>query len=103
MIQYYCETQQLFTVPPNAFNPPPKVNSAVVRLIPRDKAALERINITVFAEIVKYAFQQRRKTIRNSLKNIINDDMFTAANIDPQARAENLSVEDYIKLANLRK
>jgi len=103
MIQYYCETQQLFTVPPNAFNPPPKVNSAVVRLIPRDKAALQRTDITLFAEVVKLAFQQRRKTIRNSLKEKVSIDIIMAANIDPQARAENLSVEDFVRMTNLLK
>lgn len=101
MIQYFCQTEKLFSVPPNAFNPPPKVNSAVVRLIPHEAAALQRADISVFSQVVKLAFQQRRKTIRNSLKTIINADIFSAANIDPQARAENLSVEDFIKLANL--
>lgn len=101
MVQYYCETQQLFTVPPNAFKPPPKVNSAVVRLIPRDTEVLQQTDINLFSELVKLAFQQRRKTIRNSLKNLCNTETFSAAHIDPQARAENLSVQDFVRLTEV--
>ena len=100
MLQAYCEVVSLFTVGPGAFRPPPKVDSAVVRLLPR---APERIGIDDrkrFADVVRAAFGQRRKTLRNALRNVCDEDIIRAAGIDPQARAEQLEVADFVRLAN---
>ena len=99
MLQYYCDMHKLFTVAPNAFHPPPKVYSAVVRLIPKRNLD-PHFNRKLFADIVNHAFQQRRKTIHNSLKSMVNTEALVSANINPQARAENLSVDDYVRLVN---
>jgi 16S rRNA (adenine1518-N6/adenine1519-N6)-dimethyltransferase len=100
MLQAYCEVTSLFTVGPGAFRPPPRVDSAVVRLLPR---APERIGIddrVRFADIVRAAFGQRRKTLRNALRKVCEEDGIRAAGIDPQARAEQLEVADFVRLAN---
>lgn len=101
MVQYYCQTQSLFDVPPEAFYPAPKVTSSIVRLRPhatREKALDE----VLFAAIVREAFSQRRKTISNSLKAYCTAEDFAACGIDPRSRAENLSLSDYIKIANFK-
>lgn len=100
MLQAFCEVTALFAVGPGAFNPPPKVDSAVVRLLP---LAPERIGIddrARFADIVRAAFGQRRKTLRNALRQVCDEDVIRAAGIDPQARAEQLPVADFVRLAN---
>jgi 16S rRNA (adenine1518-N6/adenine1519-N6)-dimethyltransferase len=102
MLQAYCEVTALFTVGPGAFRPPPKVDSAVVRLVPR---APERIGIDDrrrFADIVRAAFGQRRKTLRNAVRNICDEETIRAVGVDPQARAEQLEVADFVRLANQR-
>lgn len=99
MLQAYCEVTALFKVPPGAFRPPPKVDSAVVRLVPRPP---ERIGIDDprrFAAIVRAAFGQRRKTLRNALNGVCTVADMAAAGIDPQARAEQLAVADFVRLA----
>ena len=95
---FYCD--KLFKVPSGAFQPAPKVDSAMLRLTPRgSKNGIK--DSERFAEIVKAAFSQRRKTLRNNLKKIITTEQFQKININPSLRAENLSVEDFIKLANI--
>ena len=101
MLQAYCTVTALFKVPPGAFRPPPKVDSAVVRLVPHPS---ERIGIEDprrFAEIVRAAFGQRRKTLRNALGTVCTAEQIVAAGIDPQRRAEQLEVADFVRLANL--
>ena len=101
MLQAYCTVTSLFKVPPGAFRPPPKVDSAVVRLVPRPP---ERVGIDDprrFADIVRAAFGQRRKTLRNALGNVCDTEQIVAAGIDPQTRAEQLEVADFVRLANL--
>lgn len=100
MIQYYCQVEDLFVIPPEAFDPPPKVYSKYVRLIPHTHKPYIAKDETLFADIVREAFNQRRKTIRNSLKKWVNDDRFAQLDISPTQRAENLSVADYVRLAN---
>ena len=90
----------LFDVPPGAFNPPPKVDSTVIRMWPRKKQ-FEIDCRSSLAKIVSAAFSQRRKTIRNGLRKLISEDQFEIANIDPKQRAENLSVEDFVTLSNV--
>ncbi|MDN8645856.1 16S rRNA (adenine(1518)-N(6)/adenine(1519)-N(6))-dimethyltransferase RsmA [Stenotrophomonas indicatrix] len=100
MLQAYCEVTSLFVVPPGAFRPPPKVDSAVVRLVPRDPASIDIKNHKRFAEVVKAAFGQRRKTLRNALNNVVSAEQFVAAGVRPDARAEQLDVAEFIALAN---
>jgi 16S rRNA (adenine1518-N6/adenine1519-N6)-dimethyltransferase len=100
MLQALCEVESLFDVPPAAFRPPPKVDSAVVRLIPR---APERIGIddhARFARVVRDAFGQRRKTLRNALSRICEGAAIEAAGLRPDARAEQIEVADFVALAN---
>ncbi len=100
MLQSYCEVTSLFVVPPGAFRPPPKVDSAVVRLVPRDPATINIRDHKRFAEVVKAAFGQRRKTLRNALNNVVSAEQFAAAGVRPDARAEQLDVAEFIALAN---
>jgi len=112
MLQYSYHMECLFTVPPDAFEPPPKVMSAIVRLIPRDKGKVgagdtvpyDQNDIAkdeaLFARIVAAAFSQRRKMLRNTLRDFIDEAGLTALGISPTARAEALGVSDYVRLAN---
>lgn len=100
MLQAYCTVTALFTVPPGAFRPPPKVDSAVVRLVPRHPASIGIHDPARFAAVVRAAFGQRRKTLRNALQAVCDADALHAAGIDPQARAEQLPVTDFVHLAN---
>ncbi|OBU63807.1 16S rRNA (adenine(1518)-N(6)/adenine(1519)-N(6))-dimethyltransferase [Stenotrophomonas maltophilia] len=100
MLQAYCQVTSLFVVPPGAFRPPPKVDSAVVRLVPRDAATVGIHDHARFAEVVKAAFGQRRKTLRNALNNVVSAEQFAAAGVRPDARAEQLDVAEFIALAN---
>ncbi len=101
MLQAYCTVTALFVVPPGAFSPPPKVDSAVVRLVPlpADKVAVR--DHARFAAIVRDAFGQRRKTLRNALSRLCDAAAFEAVGIDPGLRAEQIDVADFIRLANL--
>lgn len=100
MLQAYCQVTSLFVVPPGAFRPPPKVDSAVVRLVPRDPATININDHKRFAEVVRAAFGQRRKTLRNALNNVVSAEQFAAAGVRPDARAEQLDVAEFIALAN---
>jgi 16S rRNA (adenine1518-N6/adenine1519-N6)-dimethyltransferase len=101
MMQYYCETEHLFDVPPESFDPAPKVMSSIVRLTPHRQPPVQVENIDNLNRIVTQAFSQRRKTLRNSLKNLIPDNALEAVSIDPKLRAENLTLQDFAKLSNL--
>lgn len=100
MIQYYCQPTLLFDIPPTAFYPPPQVISSMVQLIPYAEDPYLVSDKLLFATIVKEAFNQRRKTLRNSLKNIVNDNIWANLNIPSTLRAENLSVKDFVNLTN---
>ncbi|MCL7715107.1 16S rRNA (adenine(1518)-N(6)/adenine(1519)-N(6))-dimethyltransferase RsmA [Stenotrophomonas mori] len=100
MLQAWCEVSALFVVPPGAFRPPPKVDSAVVRLVPRDPATVGIDDPVHFAALVKAAFGQRRKTLRNALSGKVDEAGFAAAGVRSDARAEQLDVVDFIALAN---
>jgi 16S rRNA (adenine1518-N6/adenine1519-N6)-dimethyltransferase len=101
MMQYYCATELLFDVPPESFDPAPKVMSAIVRLVPHQQPPVEVNDIKMLNRVVVQAFSQRRKTLRNSLKKLIEEDAIIALNIDPTLRAEALSLADFAKLSNL--
>ncbi len=100
MLQAKFRILRLFVVPPGAFRPAPKVESAVARLVPlgKDKPAIA--DEALFARIVAAAFSQRRKTLRNAVSALCTTAMLEAAGIDPGARGETLSVEDFVRLAN---
>lgn len=100
MLQAYCRVEALFVVPPQAFRPPPKVDSAIVRVLPRERAEISVADHGCFADVVRAAFGQRRKTLRNALSKLADAHALSAAGIDPGARAEQLAVDDFIRLAN---
>jgi len=97
MTQFYCQAQALFTVSANSFDPPPKVESAIIRLTPNTDAY--EVNAQQLGKIVQQAFSQRRKTIRNSLKNWFDATQLESLGIDPTARPETLDLATFIKLA----
>ena len=99
MLQYRCRVEPLFAVGPEAFRPPPKVWSAVVRLVPRETFAVAVRDESRFAEIVRRAFAQRRKTLRNSLRELLDAEQIEAAGIDPGARPETLGLEAFAALS----
>lgn len=100
MLQYHLAMEYLITVPPEAFEPAPKVESAFVRCVPHVVLPFVANDTALFAKIVMAAFGQRRKTIRNTLKEYLNDDDFEQIKIGSQLRAENLSVKDYVLITN---
>jgi 16S rRNA (adenine1518-N6/adenine1519-N6)-dimethyltransferase len=103
MAQYYANPELMFLVRPGAFNPPPKVDSAIVRLLPKTPEEHQSTDVKLMNQIVTSAFSLRRKTIRNSLKRFLDSDDFVSLAIDPQARAENLSLNDYIAITDYLK
>jgi 16S rRNA (adenine1518-N6/adenine1519-N6)-dimethyltransferase len=101
MLQYHYHMERLFVVPPGAFNPAPKVDSAIVRMIPRKLGAGETAkDPALFARVVTAAFSQRRKMLRNTLRELIDEAGLVALGITPTARAEDIAVADYVRLAN---
>lgn len=99
MAQYLCRTELLFEVPPEAFDPPPKVQSAIIRLTPHASALFPDCDAVLLEKIVKAAFAQRRKTLRNNLKGILPDEAIVALDIDPGCRAETLELAQFVALA----
>jgi 16S rRNA (adenine1518-N6/adenine1519-N6)-dimethyltransferase len=101
MCQYHCAVVPLFTVPPEAFSPRPRVESSYVRLVPHDKPPVDLPDYATFERLVAQAFQQRRKTLRNSLKPIMSAAMIEEAGVDPTLRAEALDINDYAALSKV--
>jgi 16S rRNA (adenine1518-N6/adenine1519-N6)-dimethyltransferase len=100
MIQYRCAVEKLFDVAPGAFTPPPKVDSAVVRLIPHAKPPVAVDDEAQFAKVVRAAFASRRKTLRNNMKGLLSAENMTALGIDPTRRAETLTLAEFAALSN---
>jgi 16S rRNA (adenine1518-N6/adenine1519-N6)-dimethyltransferase len=100
MLQARFRVEKLFVVPPGAFRPPPKVDSAIVRLLPLPLGVIPYRDAHVFAEVVARAFGQRRKTLRNTLKGLVDAALFEELGIDPIRRGETLSVAEFAALAN---
>ncbi|MEH6442333.1 MAG: 16S rRNA (adenine(1518)-N(6)/adenine(1519)-N(6))-dimethyltransferase RsmA [Oceanospirillaceae bacterium] len=100
MAQYYCEIEPLFIVPPEAFDPIPKVDSAIVRLMPYKNKPLVAKDLPTLQKIVKISFSMRRKTLRNNLKNTVTGEQLEALNIDPTRRPETLSLAEFICIAD---
>ena len=99
MAGFFCEMEWLFDVPPGAFRPPPKVMSAIVRLRPKRLGEAERALLPALEQVVRHAFGQRRKTLRNSLRPVFDEKAIVAAGIDPRLRAERLGLTDFLRLA----
>jgi 16S rRNA (adenine1518-N6/adenine1519-N6)-dimethyltransferase len=89
----------LIDVPPEAFDPPPKVDSAVVRLIPRERGAQLEVNEHQLRRVLSAAFSQRRKMLRSTLKPLFSEKELEDLSVLPTARAEELSLEDFVRLA----
>jgi 16S rRNA (adenine1518-N6/adenine1519-N6)-dimethyltransferase len=101
MLQAYCAVTALFKVLPGAFRPPPKVDSAVVRLVPRPSEQIGIVDARRFAQVVRAAFGQRRKTLRNALQGVADSAQIEAAQLRPDARAEQIDVPGFVRLANV--
>ena len=100
MLQYHLQMEYLFTVPPGAFEPAPKVESAFVRCVPHTTLPFIAKDSALFAKIVLQAFSQRRKTLRNTLKGLLDDEGFAQLELSSQLRAENLSVAQFVAISN---
>ena len=100
MLQAQFAIERLFVVPPGAFRPAPKIDSAVARLVPLRARAPEIVDRDRFARLVTAAFTQRRKTLRNALAAEVDVATLERAGIDPGARGETLAVADFVRLAN---
>ena len=98
MLQRRFHLEWLLDVPPTAFDPPPKVESAVVRLIPKSPVEIVPLDEALFARVVQTAFSQRRKTLRNTLGGLMKPEGFAALGIDAGLRAEALPLADYERI-----
>lgn len=98
MVQYHCEVESLFEVPPEAFHPKPKVDSAVVRLMPYRASPYPAVDIAAFEQLLAKAFSMRRKTLANNLKPVLSAVELSDLGIDPLARPEQIAVMDYVKI-----
>jgi 16S rRNA (adenine1518-N6/adenine1519-N6)-dimethyltransferase len=100
MLQYFCQVEHLFNVPSTAFTPQPKVSSAIVRLTPHQHKPLVADDVKTLETIVRNAFNQRRKTLKNSLKDITSEAALEDLGIDLSLRPENLSLAEYVVISN---
>lgn len=101
MLQLRYRLTKLFDVPRGAFRPAPQVTSSIVRMVPRSTAELPDVDADDFARVVAAAFGQRRKTLRNALAAVLDASAIKDADVDPQARAETLEVDSFVRLARL--
>ena len=100
MVQYHCKVEHLFNVGPGAFRPPPKVDSAIVCLVPHEQLPHPAQDYRALDRIVREAFNQRRKTIRNTLKTLMTTDDIEAAGVDASLRPEQLGLAEFVRLAD---
>ena len=100
MAQYYCKVVPVLEVPPTAFVPPPKVDSAVVRLVPYETIPYPATNLNWLDRVCREGFNQRRKTVRNCYKSLVSSDVLEELGINPSMRPENLTLEQFVDLAN---
>jgi 16S rRNA (adenine1518-N6/adenine1519-N6)-dimethyltransferase len=100
MVQFHCRVERLFSIGPGAFSPPPKVESAFVRLVPHAHPPTEVDRPDLFELVVRQAFAQRRKTLRNALRPLMADEELAAAGVDPGLRAEQLDIAAFARLAD---
>ena len=99
MLQYDCAVEYLFTVPPTAFSPAPKVDSAIVRIMPYEVSPYAEVDRKTLAWVVAKAFHMRRKTLNNNLKAFIEIQALEHLGLDVQKRPEHISIEEYVKIA----
>ena len=99
LVQALAEVEHLFDVPPEAFNPPPKVESSVIRITPREESLVPPADRARFEQLVTAAFAQRRKTLRNNLKPLMPASTIEASGIDPSLRAQALDIPAFLALA----
>lgn len=99
MARFYCSMDWLFDVGPEAFHPPPRVDSAIIRIRPRALDEADRALHPALDAVVRAAFNQKRKTIRNSLKGVVDSGQIEATGVDPGARPETLSLDAFLNLA----
>ncbi len=100
MLQYFCQVDKLFDVPPEAFDPAPKVDSAIVRLTPHKNLPIKVDCVKMYAKVVTMSFAHRRKTLRNNLKELLSGEQIEALGINPSARAETLTQQEFAVLSN---
>jgi 16S rRNA (adenine1518-N6/adenine1519-N6)-dimethyltransferase len=100
MMQYHCRVEPLFEVPPTAFTPQPKVCSAIVRLVPHRTLPVPAQDLQCLQEVVRIAFTQRRKTLKNSLRTLISEVELNQLHIDTGLRPENLSLAEYVLISD---
>jgi len=100
MVQYYCEAEYLFTVPPSAFRPQPKVESAIVRLKPHAQLPHPAKDVRLLERLLREAFGQRRKMLRSSLSKLLTVESIEAAGIDATLRPEQLDLAAFVRLAD---
>ncbi|WP_288375716.1 16S rRNA (adenine(1518)-N(6)/adenine(1519)-N(6))-dimethyltransferase RsmA [uncultured Pseudomonas sp.] len=100
MVQYHCRVEHLFNVGPGAFNPPPKVDSAIVRLVPHEVLPHPAKDPKLLEQVVREAFNQRRKTLRNTLKGLLDSQAIEAAGVDGSLRPEQLDMAAFVRLAD---
>ena len=98
MVQLHCRVEALFVVRPGAFNPPPKVDSQIVRLVPHTEPPVDIHDVDRFEQLVRDAFGQRRKQLANSLKNWLEPAQIEAAGVSPTTRPEKLSLQEFAAL-----
>ena len=95
MLQYFCKIEHLFNVPSAAFSPKPKVVSAIARLTPHSRFPVVANDVNCLQIVIRTAFSQRRKTLKNSLKTIISEETLNKLPLDSNLRPENLSLREY--------
>ncbi len=100
MVQYHCAVERLFVVRPGAFRPAPRVDSAVVRLVPHRAPPVALVQPELLPQVVARAFAQRRKTLRNTLKGLLDEAAIRGADVDPQLRPEQLDLAAFARLAD---
>ncbi|MFO7705444.1 MAG: 16S rRNA (adenine(1518)-N(6)/adenine(1519)-N(6))-dimethyltransferase RsmA [Halopseudomonas sp.] len=100
MVQYHCQVEHLFNVGSGAFTPAPKVDSAIVRLTPHAQLPHPADDVGMLEQVVREAFNQRRKTLRNTLKSLLDAESIEAEGIDPTLRPEQVDLAGFVRLAN---
>lgn len=100
MVQYHCRVEHLFNVGPGAFNPAPKVDSAIVRLVPHETLPHPARDHRQLERVVREAFNQRRKTLRNTLKGLLDAEAIEAAQVDGGLRPEQLDLAAFVRLSD---
>lgn len=101
MAQYHAQLTALFDVGPQAFSPPPQVESAFVRIVPYSSPPAKAHDLDLFSQVVKEAFTYRRKTLANSLRKLISASTLENINIDPHWRPQQITVENFVKISNI--